>query len=620
MIYINAPIGLGKQVSLDTNVLMADGTKKQAKNIKMGDIVLGQDGKPTKIIGVYPHKNKKFYRVTLLDGRNFKVCDEHLIPFWSRNSRNGSRGNIKKLKVKPLGEMLNDYVANSVSKTGSVLHHYKYLIPLAEPVEYAEREHIISPYAMGVLLSEGSLHEVETHNVLKISANEEDVLVKFMKEAKLDKYTHYDGNYTYNFPKKYNPNVKEINDELKRLDLCHTALYKSIPEEYLVDSVKNRKELLKGLIDTDGSIVGGKDRNNYSVAYYTSSPKLRDTFLQLVDSLGYGRHVFADNHRDNTNWSISVFTPDIIWSSKKHSDKASSRQYKSKKDIYTSIINIERIDNQDGVCFSVDNEDHLFLIDNYVVTHNTSLTKLLSADLKTKAFYERVDDMPMLKKFYEAGSESRLALAFPLQVAFLNYRYQQLREGIHLAETEGMKNTIYDSSLLSDGLMAFNLYKRGEFPEEEFRLYQELSQNMQANVSGHPFSGFPDVVIYLKSSFPLMVEHIVGRGRDMETIDDDKKDYYHSVWETYNNWYKSYAQSPVITIDMDKYDYVHNSKDRKNVLEYIESKLNDFGLLSDNELDGLFIKHDIKDNKVEIGNTPTAWTPAPEDTLNKTVK
>lgn len=228
----------------------------------------------------------------------------------------------------------------------------------------------------------------------------------------------------------------------------------------------------------------------------------------------------------------------------------------------------------------------------------TSLVKLLSEDLGTKAFYEDVSGLPMLKKFYSAGVDSRLELAFPLQIGFLNYRYQQLREGLHLAETEGMHNTIYDSSLLSDGLMAFNLYKRGEFPEEEFRLYQELSQNMQANVSGHPFSGFPDVIIYLKGSFDLMLEHIEGRGRDMETLDDDKIDYYRSVWETYDNWYKSYSQSPVITIDMDKYDYVNNEKDRENVLEYIESKLNDFGLLTDNELAGLYLKHSTVEDEV----------------------
>lgn len=221
----------------------------------------------------------------------------------------------------------------------------------------------------------------------------------------------------------------------------------------------------------------------------------------------------------------------------------------------------------------------------------SSLTTLLANDLKTKAFYENVEGLPMLKKFYASGEASRYALAFPLQVAFLNYRYQQLREGLHLAEVKGMKNTVYDSSLLSDGLMALNLYKRGEFPKEEFRLYQELSQNMQANVSGHPFRGLPDVVIYLKSSFDLMLNHISARGRAMEAIDDDKCAYYHSVWETYNNWYDSYSQSPVITIDMDKYDYVNNEKDRFKVLNYIERNLNELGLLSDTELSAQYLKH-----------------------------
>lgn len=225
----------------------------------------------------------------------------------------------------------------------------------------------------------------------------------------------------------------------------------------------------------------------------------------------------------------------------------------------------------------------------------TSLTTLLSKDLGTKAFYELVDHMPMLNKFYSAGEDSRLELAFPLQVAFLNYRYQQLREGLYLAETQGMRNTVYDSSLLSDGLMALNLYKRGEFPKEEFHLYQELSQNMQANVSGHPFNGFPDVIIYLKGSFDLMLKHIEERGREMETIDDDKREYYHSVWETYDNWYQSYAGSQMVVIDMDKYDYVNNVEDRMDVLDKIESALVDAGQLTQKEF------NDIKKKRLKEG-------------------
>lgn len=223
----------------------------------------------------------------------------------------------------------------------------------------------------------------------------------------------------------------------------------------------------------------------------------------------------------------------------------------------------------------------------------TNLTTLLSNDLGTQAFYEQVDDMPMLHKFYEAGEDSRLALAFPLQVAFLNYRYAQLRKGLELAENQGMRNTVYDSSLLSDGLMAGNLFRRGEFPEEEYRLYQELSQNMQANVSGHPFNGFPDLVIYLGGSFDTMLKHIALRDRGMESLDDDKVAYFKDVHNTYENWANSYASSPMLAIDMDKVDYVNNDEDMVNVLNQIEDFMVSLSLLSPEEAQAIRDNRDI---------------------------
>lgn len=225
----------------------------------------------------------------------------------------------------------------------------------------------------------------------------------------------------------------------------------------------------------------------------------------------------------------------------------------------------------------------------------TSLTKILTEELGTKGFYEKVEDIPMLKKFYSAGEESRKDLSFALQIAFLNYRYSQLREGLHLAEHHGMKNTVYDSSLLSDQLMAFNLHKRGEFQDEMFNLYLELSANMQANVSGHPFHGLPDLVIYLDAPFELMLDHIKLRGRDMEVQDPALRDYYHSVWETYKHWYESYSQAPVLKIDMNKYDFVNNMDDRNTVLDTIEHRLVDLGQLTAEEAHELSKKRKAKD-------------------------
>ena len=242
----------------------------------------------------------------------------------------------------------------------------------------------------------------------------------------------------------------------------------------------------------------------------------------------------------------------------------------------------------------------MIYINAAIAAGKSSLTKYLSEDLGTKAFYEEVDDMPMLKKFYAHSAKSRYELAFPLQVAFLNYRYTQLSEGIQLAR-EGMRNTVYDSSLLSDSLMANNLHRRHEFPTEEYNLYLNLLKHMQANVGGHPFNGYPDLVVYLDMSFSTILKHIQERGRDIEDITKDQSlvDYYRSVWDIYNNWAHSYSESSLLVIDMNKYDFVHRISDRAIVLALIERRLYDLGLLKQVELKRLIKRR--KNDEIKHG-------------------
>lgn len=222
----------------------------------------------------------------------------------------------------------------------------------------------------------------------------------------------------------------------------------------------------------------------------------------------------------------------------------------------------------------------------------TSLTKILTKDLGTKGFYENVDDVPMLKEFYSAGAESRNDLAFALQVDFLLYRFRQLREGLYLAEHDGAQNTVYDSSLLSDAQMAYNLYKRGEFPEKMYNLYVQLNQEMVTDVAGHPFNGLPDLVVFLDAPFDLMLSHIAKRGREMEVTDPDLVDYYRSVWETYRHWAKSFAGCAMVTIDMNKYDFVNSKEDAHAVLDIIEQKLVDLGKLRESEFEQIKAKRE----------------------------
>lgn len=227
----------------------------------------------------------------------------------------------------------------------------------------------------------------------------------------------------------------------------------------------------------------------------------------------------------------------------------------------------------------------------------TSLVHILAEHLHGKQFLEQVDDVPLLKEFYAGGSESRQQLSFPLQVFFLNFRFKQLREGLSL-QSKGI-NTIYDSCLLSDSLMMKNLHDTAGVSSTLYNLYLDLLQNMITSV-GSSFNGSsPDLYIYLKGPFELMLEHIQHRGRAMEDITKDPElvDYYHSVWELFNNWAKSYSQSPVLNVDMSKYDYVNNEEDKNFVLNMVNDKLVSLGLLTPTKRDELSEKREVR--KVE---------------------
>lgn len=215
-----------------------------------------------------------------------------------------------------------------------------------------------------------------------------------------------------------------------------------------------------------------------------------------------------------------------------------------------------------------------------IAAGKTSLTQLLAKDMRVPAYYEDINNgliKNMLSHFYSAGAESRKQVSAMLQVAFLTVRYQQLKKAIT------QKNAILDSNLLSDCIMATNLYRRGEMDEASYNVYLTLNQEMVSNVNGSPFKGAPDLVIYISIDPDHEIEEIKQRGREIENEDMDV-DYYHSVNKVYKDWSKGYYDAPMVTIDREKYDFVNNHDDQVKVLDMIENALVEFGHLSSSEL------------------------------------
>ena len=199
----------------------------------------------------------------------------------------------------------------------------------------------------------------------------------------------------------------------------------------------------------------------------------------------------------------------------------------------------------------------------------SSLAKILSEHLNSEAFYESVDDNPILPLFYTASKEEINLNRYPflLQLWFLNTRFKSIKRALT------NKNNVLDRSIYEDLYFCQVNYELGRISELEFEIYKSLLNNMLEELDELPKKA-PDLMIYLKGNFETFLSRIVGRGREYE-LDEELYDYYYKLWQGYDNWIQEhYTLSEVVVIDIDKYDYVNNQEDKKEVLKLITDALN----------------------------------------------
>ena len=199
----------------------------------------------------------------------------------------------------------------------------------------------------------------------------------------------------------------------------------------------------------------------------------------------------------------------------------------------------------------------------------SSLAKILSDHLNSEAFYESVDDNPILPLFYTASKEEISLNRYPflLQLWFLNTRFKSIKRAL----TD--KNNVLDRSIYEDLYFCQVNYELGRISELEFEIYKSLLNNMLEELDELPKKA-PDLMVYLKGNFETFLSRIVGRGREYE-LDEELYDYYYKLWQGYDNWIQEYyTLSEIVVIDIDKYDYVNNQEDKKEVLKLITDALN----------------------------------------------
>jgi len=187
----------------------------------------------------------------------------------------------------------------------------------------------------------------------------------------------------------------------------------------------------------------------------------------------------------------------------------------------------------------------------------TTLAELLARHFGWEAHYEDVEANPYLNSFYEDMQR----WSFNLQIYFLNSRFRQI-----ISIRNSGKSVIQDRTIYEDAyIFAPNLHSMNLMETRDFENYSALFELMSSFIQA------PDLLIYLQSSVPNLVQQIQKRGRVYE--ESIRIDYLKSLNERYENWIEKYKLGKLLIIDVDNINFADNPKDLGVIIEKINAEI-----------------------------------------------
>ena len=332
----------------------------QMGSLKVGDMVMNPNGSPVRIGDIVEQGVQEIYEVEFQDGRVVRCGANHL---WA-TCRNG-----KKFYIMPTKE----YAKRKLIQGSKGKEHYPYKVPAINPLRFDEKPIYIDPYVLGVLLGDGYIcgsqvrfSTADQFIVEELSRRLPDYIIKKIES---DKYAYV----IISKDKKHN----SLNRELKKLGIKVKANKKFIPENYKYTSVENRFELVRGLMDTDGSITNGAS------TFVSTSEQLIDDLQFVLRSLGIRCHKskeiegrfgveFNNGYKSNTlpHWELCITTQEDIFKLPRKLERIrKDRKYNYNGIGIKAIRRTGKFEKQRCLC--IDNENHLYITKDFIPTHNS---------------------------------------------------------------------------------------------------------------------------------------------------------------------------------------------------------------------------------------------------------
>lgn len=351
------PTGSGKLQPLSARIKIPGGWSTMGE-MQPGTEVIARDGTTAVVTNVYPQGLKEVYKITFSDNRSTECGLEHLWKVYNSDWRNGP-------KVIDTKELLR---LNNVGREPSRLY-----IDLCDSEQNVDIELPIDPYMLGALLGDGSMS-----TRLDITTPDQHRLTEILPE---DLQIKHRDRISYGIVKR-NTKGRDKNSYiilLKSLGLLGKVSHqKFIPSVYFNGSTQQRLALLQGLLDTDGTADA-----QGTVSFCSSSKELAEGVQYLVRSLGglasirlrFPTYTYkGEKRKGRLAYQVNIRYPrpeELFTLPKKKERTNNNNQYAAT--LKLRVERIERIGLRQTQCIAIDHPEHLYVTDDFIVTHNTVL-------------------------------------------------------------------------------------------------------------------------------------------------------------------------------------------------------------------------------------------------------
>jgi len=356
--------GVGKCLKKGTTVLMFDGTKNKVENIKEGDLLMGDDSTPRKVLSLARGK-ERMYDVISNDGKIWGCNESHILSLVYNtkerditiNGKKYSQGDVVDISIK-------DYL--KVSKRNR--HR---LMQYSVGVEYPLKKTYLDPYLLGLWLGDGH-------------SNSKTFIITNIDKEIIDYSREWSDNNGYKFRLRENLNrasslivtggKKSLYSLLKKENVFNN---KHIPNEHLINSREHRLSLLAGLIDSDGHLTGS---GIYEITQ--KNKKLAYDIFELSSSLGFKTSITDKiatmKREDGSYYSCKVYRINISGNLQRVPVKIKRKKAMNNQNKNHLHSGFKLVDKGEGdyYGFEIDGNKR-FVLGNYVVTHNTTTVKFI---------------------------------------------------------------------------------------------------------------------------------------------------------------------------------------------------------------------------------------------------